>query len=105
MGWRTYRRAPRYQAIRYPDGRTTVTSRFSPGNWTRTTTYPNGRKAVTKSTTHSPLATFAGMAFWVMVLTMYWGARTIPVYIAATVILALWVRHQLRRNRQPNSTR
>jgi hypothetical protein len=66
MGWHTYNRRPRYQAVRYPDGRTTVLRRYSSGNWTRTTVHPNGRKAVTRSTTVGPMTKLVRVAIGIM---------------------------------------
>jgi hypothetical protein len=92
-----YYRRPRYQAVRYPNGRKTVTRRGRPGNWTRTTIHPHGRKAVTRATTTSPLALGVGIVFWIVFLTVAMGAWSIPIYAAAAFLFVRWLKTRKRR--------
>jgi len=95
MRWRAYSRRPSYQAVRYPDGRKTVTRRYgTPGNWTRTTTHPNGRRTQTTSTTLSPLAKMFVGAGVVMTPAVAFGAFSIPIYLAAAVLLVWSLRRR-----------
>jgi hypothetical protein len=94
MSWHTYRRRPRYQTVRYPNGHKTVIRRYSPGNWTRTTIHPDGRRAVTRSTTVGPLTKLFGIAIALTAPATLWGAFSIPIYVAAAIILVLWLRRR-----------
>jgi len=98
---------PKTQVVRHADGRKVVTRRTGTRDWTRTTTYPNGRRSVTTSRTElGPLGKVvwggAGIVFAIVGPAMLLGAVSIPIYILMAIGLVM--RIQQVRNRRDAGT-
>ncbi len=97
MSWlyqRQYYWVPRQQTVRHSDGRRVVTTRYGPRNWTRTTTDRDGRKSVVRSTNDGPMTKVIGVAMLVVAPGVFLGVYSLPIYLAAVVLCALWLKRR-----------
>lgn len=85
---------PRQQTIRCSDGRKIFVWWRSPGNWSRTVTYPDGRRWTAESCSTQPMATLGAVALAMFVPAVTLGYLSIPIYLVEVTAALLWLRHR-----------
>ena len=87
---------PRQQTITHSDGRKVAITRFGSRDWTRTTTHPDGRKSVVRSNSYGSMTKVVGVLMVLVAPAAYLGVFSIPVYLSATFLFALWLIHRTK---------